>query len=264
MKPNHQISGAHLFLVANAAGGSSKTTFAAEAKVACTMRGIPSSLVTFDGQDQTLNKIFRGSGVHQVAKPSGEALLDSFGTHIDAARDAGEVIIADTPSCINDPDCPLMMALSDSKILEKFDSIGLLIPVTATHHHLDGAFEALAALQAAGIKCDRGLIRAWRDPELKWDHFRTFDSLKALYPVWDCGTYMQSMTDMMWGYGNFAEYPALDKLQTLFAENGQGMTMRKRGQLRAAVAHLERATDAIYERLLAPIIEKPSKSGKSE
>lgn len=260
--------GVHLLLTANDKGGGSKSAFAAETRVACTMLEIPFRLVTFDGSNQTLNQIFRQSGVHCLAKPNGDVLLDSLGWHIDEARKAGEIIIADMPPAITDPDNPIMKSFSDTQIHADFTSIGLLVPVFTHHDHIKGALDALAAFAAAGIKHDRGLVRAWRPEPTspKWESFPTFESLKALFPgaIWNCTSYMQSMADMMQAAGNFAEYPPLDKLPKMFAENAQEMGSRERGQLRAAVAHLEKAKDAIYEHLLKPIIEKSAKTPKSE
>lgn len=258
--------GVHLLLAANDKGGASKSTYAAEARVACTLLGIPFRLVTFDGSNQTLNCIFRSNGVHCLAKPNGDILLDTFGWHIDEARKGGEIIIADMPPGITDSDNPIMKAFSDSQIHADFASIGLLVPVFTHSDHIGGALDALAAFKAAGIKHDRGLIRAWRPEPTspKWESFPTFESLKALFPIWDCSSFMQSMADMMQATGNFTGYPALDKLPKMFAEDAQTMSTRERGQLRAAVGHLEKAKDAIFEHLLKPIIEKPAKSAKSE
>ena len=266
MKAPKTISGAHLFLLANDAGASSKSTFAAEARVACTMRGIPCRLVTFDASWNPLNQIFRGNGVHTVAKPNGDLMLETFGEHIEEASKAGEVIIADVPPCITDTDNPIMRAFSNSGILEEFKSIGLLVPITTNNHSMRGALDALAAYTSAGIKHDRLLVRAWRPEPISptWESFPAFKILKAHFPIWDCSTYMQSMTHMMWAEGKYSEYPALDMLPKLFTENAHEMGTAERAKLRAAVAHLEMATDAIFEHLLAPIIEKPAKSAKSE
>ncbi len=262
MKTPHHISGAHLLLVANNSGGSAKTTYAAEARVACAMHGIPHRLVTFDASNQTLNGIFRDDGVNYIAKSNSEALLESFAWHIAEALKAGEIIIADMPSCIADPDSPIMKAFSDSQILAGFESIGLLVPVTATYHSIESALEALAAYKAAGIKHNRGLVRAWHaDPARPtWDSFTGIAELKALFPFWNCNSYMQSMEDMMQARGDFTAYPALDKLPKKFAEDASAMSTRERGQLRFAVRHLEEAKEAIYEHLLKPIVENPTKS----
>lgn len=266
MKPIHSISGANLLIVANNAGGTAKTTYAAEACVACTMHGIPYRLVTFDGSSHALNRIFRGSGVHCLAKSNGETQLDSFKCQIDEARKGGEIIIADMPSCIAEPYNPIMKTLSDSQILADFESIGLLVPIGTSYHSIEGALDALAAYKAAGIKHDRGLVRGWRsDPASPtWEAFPCIAELKAYFPFWDCSSYMQSMTEMMYAHDKFSEYPALDKLHAMFAERSGAMNVRERGQLRAAVAHLEKAKDAIFEQLLKPIIEKPAKTAKSE
>ncbi len=258
--------GVHLLLTANDKGGASKSTSAAEARIACTMLGIPFRLVTFDGSNQTLNLIFRETGVNCLAKPNGDVLLDSFGEHIDGARQAGEIIIADMPPGITDADNPIMKAFADSQIHADFASIGLIVPITTDHNHIKGALDALAAFKAAGIKHDRGLVRAWRPEPTspKWESFPTFESLKALFPIWDCSSYMQSMADMMQQAGNFSAYPALDKLPKMFAEDASAMGTRERGQLRAAVAHLEKAKEAIFEHLLKPILEKTAKSAKPE
>lgn len=260
MKAPKTISAAHLLLVANDVGFTQKTNYAAEARVACAMHGIPYRLVTFDGTCQTLSTIFRGSGVYRISTTNGEVLLNSFGYHIDEARKAGEIIIADMPSCITDGDNPIMKAFAGSQIHTEFESIGLLVPITTHNHSLKGALEALAAFKAAGIKHDRGLVRAWRGEPSRptWESFPTFDSLKVHFPIWECSTYMQSMEDMMQGRGDYTEYPALDKLAQKIVEDAQKMNTRERGHLRAAVTHLEKAKDAIYEHLLKPIVEKPA------
>jgi hypothetical protein len=129
-------AGAHLILVANDKGESSKSAVAAECRVAATLEKIPYRLITFDGSNDTLMQAFRGKGVHQLAKPNGDVLLESFGHHIDEARKNGELIIADMPPTITDSDHPLIKALTVSEILSEFDSIAYLIPVKPRNRRL--------------------------------------------------------------------------------------------------------------------------------
>ena len=247
--------GLHLFLVANNKGGESKSAIAAEARVACHLEGVPCRLVTFDASTQTLTMIFRGTGIHALAKPNGDVLIESFGLQMEEAYATGELIIADMPPAIVDDDNPTLKAIADSNLMREFASISLLIPVRTHTDAIEGVFEALGAYQKIGIKYDRGLIRAWRPEPTSptWDSFPTYSALTKLFPVWECHTYMQSLSDMMQGQGKYAEYPALDKLPEFYIENCLKLSLRERVKLTAAVGHLECAREAIRTHLLEPL-----------
>jgi hypothetical protein len=259
------IPGLNMFMVANDKGGSCKSTACAEIKAACHMENVPCRLITFDGSNQTLHDIFRGEGVHVVAKPNGDVLLDTLGAHIDQAREAGEIIIADMPPTITDADNPILRAFAQSQILEEFTNIGLIVPVIPHHDHIKGALDALAAYADVPVKYNRGMIRAWRPEPTSptWDSFVSWATLKKHFPVWECPSYMQSMSDMMQRQGAYADYPGLDQLPEMFAERGYTLPSRDRGRLRAAVSHLESARQAICTHLLEPLMEKPAKPAKS-
>lgn len=257
--------GLHLIMAANDKGGGSKSTACAETRVTCYLEGIPCRLITFDGSNQTLHKIFRTEGVHVVAKPNGDVLLDTLGAHIDQAREANEIIIADMPPGITDKDQALIRALQQSQILEEFDSIGLIVPVIPHSDHIKGALDALRVYADVPVKYDRGMIRAWRPEPTSptWDSFVSWPTLSTSFPVWECPSYMQSMSDMMMGEGPYGEYPSLDQLPEMFAARGSTLPSRDRGRLRAAVSHLESARQAIRTHLLQPLMEKPAKPAKT-
>jgi len=263
MKAN-PITGAHLFLVANSAGGSAKSTCAAEARVACAMEGVPFRLVTFDPSCQRLSRAFRG-GVDRIAKANGELLRESFGTLVAQTHESGGIIIADMPPAFAEPHSPLLDAITGSGLLDEFASIALLIPVTNNLHHIEGALDALHALKSAGINHDRGLIRAWRTEitSQQWESIPEMHELTSKFPRWECPSYMQSMENMINGVEEFADLPALDKLSKMLGENSHHLSVRKRGQLRAAVNHLESARQAIHTHLLEPIMGKPATPAKS-
>lgn len=264
-KPNQQTmklkSGAHLMLVCNDKGGACKSTASAEARVAAHMMGLPYRLVTFDQSNETLFRAFRGKDVHSLAKPNGDVLLEMFGRHIDEARANGELIIADMPPGITDHDNPILHAFKESTVFEEFDSIALIIPVTPHHDHIKGAFDALAAYEAIPIKHARGLVRAWRpDPKgPQWASFPTYGTLIKKFPVWECGTWMQSFCDIMQEHGTFSGFPGLDELPEYFATDRTKLTTHQRRGLSAAVAHLEKARESIHRHLLAPITEPATK-----
>lgn len=257
--------GLNLIMAANDKGGGSKSTASAETRAVCHMENLPYRLITFDGSNQTLNAIFRGEGVNVVAKPNGDVLLETLGAQIDAAREAGEIIIADMPPGITDADNPILRAFSQSQILEEFTSIGLIVPVTTHHDHIKGALDALAAYADVPVKYTHGMIRAWRPEPTSptWDSFVSWPILKKYFPVWECPSYMESFSAMMQGQGHFADYPSLDQLPEMFAERGSTLSTRERGQLRAAVSHLENARQAIRTHLLEPILEKAAKHPKA-
>lgn len=258
--------GAHLILVANDKGESSKSAVAIECRAAATMEQIPSRLITFDRSNDTLMQAFRGKGVHTLAKPNGDVLLATFGEHIDLARENGELIIVDMPPTVTDGDTPLIKALTVSEILTECDTISYLIPAKPHNDHIKGALDALAAYSKVPIKFDRGLIRAWRPDALTWPTWEAFPAYSILttqFPVWEVGTYMQSFADMIQGRGAFVDFPAIDELPEFFANKAGTMSTRERGALRAAVSHLEKARAAIKQHLFDPItepVEKPAKS----
>lgn len=262
MKLKH---GLHLVMVANDKGGGSKSTACAEARVTCQLENVPCRLITFDGSNQTLNDMFRSEGVHVVAKPNGDVLLDTLGAHIDEARKAGEIIIADMPPGITDADNPILRAFSQSQILEEFDSIGLIVPVTTHHDHIKGALDALAAYADVPIKYDRGMIRAWRPEPTSptWDSFVSWGTLSKTFPVWECPSFMESLSAMMQHRQPFGDYPALDMIPNMFSERGPTLLTRERGQLRAAVSHLEAARQAIRTHLLEPLMVRETAKSKS-
>jgi len=255
--------GLHLIMVANDKGGASKSTACAEARATCYLENLPCRLITFDGSNQTLNNIFRGDGVHVVAKPNGDVLLDTLGAQIDAAREAGEIIIADMPPGITDADDSVMRAFGQSQILEEFDSIGLIVPVFPHNDHIKGALDALAAYADVPVKYDRGMIRAWRPEPTSptWDSFISWPILQKHFPVWECPSYLDSLSTMMQAEGAYSDYPGLDQLPEMFAQKGSTLPSRDRGRLRAAVSHLETARQAIRTHLLEPI--KASESAKA-
>lgn len=257
--------GLHLWMVANSMGGSSKSTACAEARAACHLEKVPCRLITFDGNSRILNDIFRGKGVHVVAEPNGDALLETLTTHIDQARQAGEIIIADMPSAITDPYNPILRAFSQTRILEEFDSIGLIVPVSTYQYQIEGALDALAAYAKVPIKYDHGMIRAWRPEHSShtWESFPSWPKLQKYFSVWECPDYMQSFSDMMQGRPPYADYPGIDQLPEMFAERWSTLSTRERGLLRCAVSHLEGARQAIRKHLLEPLQEKPAKPAKT-
>ncbi|MEI6654747.1 MAG: hypothetical protein WCP45_08270 [Verrucomicrobiota bacterium] len=257
--------GLHLFLVGNDKGGASKSAYAAEARVACHLERVPCRLVTFDRSTQTLNEIFRGEGIHPLAKPNGDILIESFGLQMEEAAAAGELIIADMPPGIVDDDNPILKSIADSMLLREFTSISLLIPVSTHNDYVQGAFEALSAYQKIDLKYDRGLIRAWRPESTSptWDSFPTYSALTDKFPVWECQSYMQSLSDMMQGRGKYADYPALDKLPDYYIEHSIKLGYRERTKLTAAVIHLESARKAIRIHLLDPLREREVTKSKS-
>jgi hypothetical protein len=257
-KPMKLKPGLHLWMVANNMGGTSKSIACAEARAACRMENVPCRLISFDATGRILNDIFRGQGVHVVAKPNADVILDALVAHINQAREAGEIMIADMPSAIMYPDNPILRALTQSRILEEFDSTGLIVPVTANHYHIEGALDTLIGLARVPIKYDRGMIRAWR-PEPTWptwDSLASWPTLKRYFPVWECPSYMQSFVAMMQGLPPYRDYPAIDELPEMLAERSSTLSTRERGMLRAAVNHLESARQAIRAHLLEPIMER--------
>lgn len=254
-----------MIMATNDKGGGSKSTACAEARAVCHLENIPCRLITFDGSNQTLINMFRGDGVHAVAKPNGDVLLETLGEHIDRAREAGEIIIADMPPGITDKDHTLIRAFQSSQILEEFDSIGLIVPVYPHHDHIKGALDALRVYAEVPVKYDRGMIRAWRPEPTSpaWDTFASWATLQKHFPIWECPTFLPSMSAMMQNNGHFVDYPGLDQLPQMFAEKGSTLSTRDRGQLRAAVNHLETARQAYRTHLLEPIMERTPKPAKS-
>ena len=253
--------GAHLILVCNDKGGSCKSSAVAEARVAAHLMDLRHRLVTFDQSNDTLFRAFRGKGVHTLAIPNGDVLLESFGRHIDEARANGELIIADMPPGITDHDNPILHAFKESTVFEEFDSIALIIPVIPHHDHIKGAFDALAAYETIPVTHARGLVRAWR-PDAKgpqWASFPTYATLLKKFPVWECGTWMQSFSDIMQEHGTFSAFPSLDELPEFFATESPKMSTHQRRALLGAVAHLEKAREAIQRHLLNPITEPATK-----
>lgn len=249
--------GLHLILAANNKGGASKSTACAEMRVACKLEGIPCQLVTLDGSSETLNDIFPKERVFALAKSNGDILLATLGPHMDEARANGELIIADMPPGITDADHPVLKAFKQSKILEEFDSIGLLVPVTTHKDHIKGALDVLAAFKDVPVNYDRGMIRAWRPKPTSpsWDSFASWTTLEEKFPVWECASFAQSFSDMMQGQQHFKDYTALDELPEFFNKVGPTMSACDRDELSAAILHLDAARQYIRTHLLEPICE---------
>jgi hypothetical protein len=254
-----------MFLVANNKGGSSKSAVSAEARAVCHLEQVPCRLVTFDKSTKTLDEIFRGKGIHKLAKPNGDVLTESLGLQMEEAHAAGELIIADMPPGITDKDNPTLQSLAASNLLPEFTTISLLIPVSTHNDFVQGAFEALAAYKAISLTYDRGLIRAWR-PEPNspaWESFPTFSALTEKFPVWECPSYRQSVADMLQARGKYSTYPGLDKLPAYYIENARNLGYRDRANLTSAIVHLENARIAIRKHLLDPItLKEDGQKGK--
>lgn len=243
----------NLIAVAGTKGGIGKTAFTMETHVACKLRNIPSIVCTFDKSNDALVGAMRDEKlVRKLAMPDGSLLLDTFGAAIDEARASGAIIILDMPPGFNDPDHPLTRALTESTILGEFDTISVLIPIKPDSIDLAGAFDALDVFNRIGMRIDHGLVRAWnnKSPNPNWKSFPAYEKLASMYPVWECGSWMSSMSEMIQQRGAFADFPAIHLLPAFFQETSAEMSTQKRGALRGAVAHLERANDAIYNNIL--------------
>lgn len=251
------ITRLHLILIASTKGGVGKTASALEVKASCHMSGIGTKLCTFDKSNKSLVNAMRDERlVHNLDMPNGDMMLETFGKICEEAKQNGEIVIADVPPGFNDPDHSLIPALAESTILEEFASISVIIPVIPGPDGLAGAFDALATYAKIPMKIDRGLVRAYR-PDTNsppWTAYPTFQTLQEKFPVWECGKWMQSMTDMLQKRGTYANYPAVHLLPDHLIAHGNEMSLPERRALTAAVAHLQRAKNAIYEHILEPII----------
>ena len=243
----------NLLVICNVKGGVGKTATAGEVYVACKLRNIPCIACTFDKSNDALVGALRDSNlVRKLAMPDGSLLLDTFGAVIDEARANGAIIALDMPPGINDPDHPLMRALTESTILGEFDTISTIIPIKPDALDLAGAFDGLAAYEKLGMNIDHGLVRAWNNKSANpnWESYPAFIKLRDMFPVWECGTWMTSMSEMIQQRGAFADFPAIHLLPAFFQTESAKMSTQQRGALRAAVAHLECANNAIYDHIL--------------
>jgi hypothetical protein len=246
----------NLLIVAGTKGGIGKTAFTTETHAACKLRNIPSIVCTFDKSNDALVGALRDEKlVRKLAMPDGSLLLDTFGAVTDEARDTGAIITLDMPPGFNDPDHPLTRALTESTILGEFDTISVLIPIKPDSIDLAGAFDALAVFERIGMRINHGLVRAWNNKSANpnWESYPAYQKLASMYPVWECGTWMSSMSEMIQQRGAFADFPAIHLLPAYFQEKSAEMSTQQRGALRGAVAHLERANNAIYESILKHI-----------
>lgn len=253
--PSNKLKpGCHVCMVAQNKGGEAKSITVLEFHLTAMARGIPSILATLDQSNATL-AIALGSSEKIMSLNMGSAndLQRALNDAMDAAENAGAILIIDTPPAYVDVNHPLIPALTRSRVFETENSIAAIIPIRPMGDAILGAVDALRVMP---VDFSRGLIRAWHhDPAApKWDSMPGFDSLKARFPVWNVGTWMQSTEDIVHKQGDFSNFPNLDDLAEYSANHGMGHSRYERSAIRVTLAHFDDAQKAIYKHLIEPIL----------
>ena len=197
---------------------------------------------------------------------NGDVVLESIGKLMEIASDTNSLVVLDTPPGITDSDHTMVKALKTSNVLQMATSLAALIPIKPEEQAIQGALDALAVFQKISVKFDRALIRAWKveDTSPDWKTFTGYEELAKRFAVWNVGSWMQSMEDMIHQRGQFSDFPGIQSLARHFIINGQNLSYRQRGALAAAVAHLEDAKSHLYDNILAPILRAPIKDAVSK
>lgn len=246
--------GCHIVMIAQNKGGEAKSSSALEVHLAALASGIPSILATLDQSNKTLAVALGGDDkVMALDMGSANDLQRALADAMDAAEEAGAILVIDTPPTYVDTNHPLIPAITRSRAFEGENSIAAMIPLRAAGDSVIGAVDALRVMP---VDFTRGLIRAWRhDPAApQWEYLPGYEILKAKYPVWEVGTWLQTTEDIFHKQGDFSSFPNLDELEDYANSEGMTHSRFKRSAMRVTLCHMEDARRAIYHHLLKPIM----------
>lgn len=230
--------------------------FALELYTVCKTHGIPAVFVTFDA-NRTYPDI--GPDLRRLIASGSESsvrrrhmALDRLARVLGEARANHKFVVIDVPVGLTANQAVLML-LRDGGITEA-TSISALVPIMAGDFGTTGAESALRAFSCSCVNFNRGLIRSF---VLPMDDSRTCTSRLPVYPMWRPSFLSPRAVELFHQEVERVGNPALHQLPRLREIADDVKTLGSdRGPIRDAIAHMESATKAICQTILAPIASR--------
>lgn len=175
--------------------------------------------------------------------------MDDLSQVIDEASANSKLLIIDLPAAYT-LDHPMFGVFRNSGIMEA-STTAALVPIMAVDSGTSGAVSALRTFMNFGFRFDRGIFRQWR---FHGDPSRPDMSRLPNYPVWRAGFLSQLALEFIHQEVRRVGNPALNHLPRLREiQVRERLPACGRVALQDAIAHLEKAQNAICHAILSPI-----------
>lgn len=178
--------------------------------------------------------------------------LDKLARVFDEARANHKFVVIDVPVSLAANQAMLSL-LRDGGITEATSTLAL-VPIMACDFGTTGAESALRAFSSVGVNFRHGLIRHFAFPR---DASKTCTSRLPAYPIWRPTFLSPRAVELFYQDVARVGNPALHHLPRLRGLLSDVKTPgTDRGPIRDAIPHIESATKAICQTVLAPIASR--------
>ncbi len=253
-------AGAHIVVPGSTKGGPGKSSTIITMAGVCRLAGLPYIVASYDQSNTTLERSLGQGVIVTLDAQTPELARTTLAAVVKLARENRAIILMDLPGALTNKESVLLENIRKARMLERCDSFSMIVPVSPDSEELEGAISAISLLKPNEV-----LIRARRPSRHApaWESFAPWEYLSK-HPQWDCEQWTQSMKDIITRTGQYANLPPVPDLAAYLAENCSKMDDAEELDIEDVVNHLELAAGVIYEHILEPITELPSKEPKEK
>lgn len=254
-------AGAHIIIPGSTKGGPGKSSTIITIAAVCRLAGLPYIVCSYDQSNTTLERSLGKGVVVTLDAQTPELARSTLAAVVKAAREKGAIILMDLPGAITNKESLLLENINKARMLERCDSVALVIPVSPDPEELEGAITGISIFEP-----ERVLIRARRPHRFApaWESFPAPWQYLSKFPQWDCEQWTDTTKAIFTHTGKYVNYPPVPELPAYLTENAHKMDDEEELDLEDVVNHLEMAASAIYEHILEPITELPPKDVPKE
>lgn len=251
------IDGAHMVVAGSTKGGPGKSSTIITAAGVCSHLDLQYIVASYDQSNTTLERCLGAGSVTILDAQTPELARSTLAAVMTVAKKNRAIVLLDLPGAMNTKESALLENIQKARLIEDFESLYMVCPVSPDAEELEGACAAIKIFQP-----DQVLIRARRPSKYCSDFpdfVKPWTYLKE-FPIWECEQWSKTIKDIYDHTGRFSHLPPVPKLKSYLTANFGKLSMGEEKDIEDVLLHVDAAARPIYEHLFANITTKKPKS----